>query len=260
MSIGQTLQAARGDAGMTIEQVSEATRIRSTIIRMIEQDDFTLCGGDFYARGHIRAIAHVVGADGEALVAEFDQGHADDAPRASEVFESEALATPERRSPSWSTAMIVVLVVVCIYGAIQLFGPSDQSGVVANGPTSTPVSAPTSAPPASSAPPATSAPPTSASSTPSVIAQVPRDSVSVTVDAVRGTSWVRATTASGKVLFEGLLAKGATRDFTDKSQVKLVIGSAGSIDLTVNGKGIGSPGKSGDVVHLAFGPDDPAAA
>jgi len=259
VSIGQTLRNARDDAGLSIEQVSEATRIRSTIIRMIENDDFSLCGGDFYARGHIRAISHVVGADAEALVAEFDATHSDDAPRATEVFESEALATRERRSPSWSTAMIVVLAVVCVYGAIQLLGGSSgKSGVVANTTTTT-VTAPTSAVQTRVAPP-TNPPATSGPSTPSVIAQAPRDSVDVTVDAVRGTSWVRATTSSGKVLFEGLLKKGASKDFADKSQVKLVIGNAGSIDLTVNGKVIGSPGKAGDVVHVSFGPQDPAAA
>ena len=260
MSIGQTLRGAREAARLSLEQVSEATRIRSTIIRMIENDDFSLCGGDFYSRGHIRAISHVVGADAEALVAEFDAEHSDDAPRATEVFEAEALAKPERRSPSWSTAMIVVLAVVCVYGAVQLLGGSPRhSGVQAVGTATTPVTAPTSAPETAVTPP-TNPPPTSAASTPSVVAQAPRDSVAVTVDAVRGTSWMRATTASGKVLFEGLLKKGASKDFSDKTQVKFVIGNAGSVDLTVNGKVIGSPGKAGDVVHVSFGPQDPAAA
>ena len=55
MSIGETLAKARRDAGLTVTQVSERTRIRETIIRGIEQDDYAACGGDFYARGHIRA-------------------------------------------------------------------------------------------------------------------------------------------------------------------------------------------------------------
>jgi len=44
------------------------TRIRETIIRGIE-------GGDFYARGHIRAIAKAVGTDAEPLIGEYDTLH-----------------------------------------------------------------------------------------------------------------------------------------------------------------------------------------
>ena len=72
MTIGETLAKARRSAGLTVTQVSERTRVRETIIRGIEQDDYTACGGDFYARGHIRSIARVVGADPVPLIAEYD--------------------------------------------------------------------------------------------------------------------------------------------------------------------------------------------
>ena len=51
MSIGDALAQARSQAGLTITQVSQRTCIRETIIRGIERDDFSACGGDFYARG-----------------------------------------------------------------------------------------------------------------------------------------------------------------------------------------------------------------
>jgi len=72
MSIGGTLAKARRDAGLTVADVSQRTRIRETIVRGIEQDDYSACGGDFYARGHVRSIARVVGADAAALVGEYD--------------------------------------------------------------------------------------------------------------------------------------------------------------------------------------------
>ena len=53
MSVGSELSAAREQAGMTLAQVADRTRIRSTLIAGIEADDFSLCGGDVYARGHI---------------------------------------------------------------------------------------------------------------------------------------------------------------------------------------------------------------
>jgi hypothetical protein len=66
------LADARQRAGLTVAQVSERTRIRETVIRGIERDDYSGCGGDFYARGHIRGIAKAVGADPGPLVEEYD--------------------------------------------------------------------------------------------------------------------------------------------------------------------------------------------
>ena len=88
MSLGSDLTAAREQAGLSLEYVAERTRIRRTVIARIEADDFSLCGGDVYARGHIRTIAAVVGTDPVPLVAEFDRLNAPHAPLASEVFES----------------------------------------------------------------------------------------------------------------------------------------------------------------------------
>jgi transcriptional regulator with XRE-family HTH domain len=72
MRIGPALAGARTEAGMSVEDVSERTRIRRTIISDIEQDDYGSCGGDFYARGHIRAIAKAVGTDPVPLIAQYD--------------------------------------------------------------------------------------------------------------------------------------------------------------------------------------------
>ena len=106
MLIGETLAEARRQAGFTVTQVSERTRIRETIIRGIEDDDYSLCGGDFYARGNIRSIAKVVGTDSEPLIREYDAVHR--APGAlSTVSLGELVSTsvraPQRRRPDLST-------------------------------------------------------------------------------------------------------------------------------------------------------------
>ncbi len=75
VSIGEVLAAARRQAGLTTTRVSQRTRIRETIIRGIEEDDLAACGGDFYARGHIRAIARAAGVDGEPLVWQYESSH-----------------------------------------------------------------------------------------------------------------------------------------------------------------------------------------
>ena len=115
MSIGATLAAARRRAGLTVGEVSHSTRVTEPIIRGIEQDDYAACGGDFYARGHIRAIARAVGEDPMPLIDEFDSTWRS----AKEITAAEAfqpgmpLRKRERRRVRW-TAILAVLVLVIL--------------------------------------------------------------------------------------------------------------------------------------------------
>src|SRR6201996_4241370 len=134
VSIGDTLAEARRQAGLTVAQVSDRTRIRETIIRGIEQNDFSACGGDFYARGHIRSVASVVGVDPAPLLREYHG--APEAIRAAEVFEpSTPIRIKERRSLNWSVAMILALLVVVGYGIYHFVsaGSGGSSGQTAAG-------------------------------------------------------------------------------------------------------------------------------
>jgi hypothetical protein len=74
VTVGEALAAARGAAGLTVEEVSERTGIREVVIRGIERDDFNSLGGALYVRGYLRAIARAVGLDPQPLIREFDAG------------------------------------------------------------------------------------------------------------------------------------------------------------------------------------------
>ncbi len=246
MSIGQALAEARESRGLSVLDVASATRIRRTLIDAIEADDFAACGGDFYARGHIRSIASVVGIDPAPLLAEFDMWQAAPAPRPTEaVFEPATSPRFDRRGPNWSAAMAAALVVVLVYGAAQAINSlTDNEGSPSAD------SSPSASAPAQSAKPSTPAP------SPTAVAQAPRNKVTVVLRA-RDLSWVQATTASGKELFQGLVQKGERKTFTDKQRVRLVVGDAGAVVLTVNGTPVGSPGRSGQVARVQFTRQDP---
>ena len=115
MSIGATLAAARRRAGLTVSEVSQRTRVTEPIIQGIEQDDYAACGGDFYARGHIRAIAHAVGEDPSPLIDEFDSTWRSTAEiTAAEVFSpAMPLRKRERRRVRW-TAFLAALVLAVL--------------------------------------------------------------------------------------------------------------------------------------------------
>ena len=73
MTVGESLTQARKKAGLTIDELSERTKIRATVIRSIEADDYEACGGDLYVRGYVRAIAGAIGVDAQGLIREYDQ-------------------------------------------------------------------------------------------------------------------------------------------------------------------------------------------
>src|ERR1700677_3058363 len=73
VTVGESLNQARCQAGLTIDELSERTKIRATVIRSIEADDYEACGGDLYVRGYVRAIAGAVGVDAQGLIRDYDQ-------------------------------------------------------------------------------------------------------------------------------------------------------------------------------------------
>ena len=117
MSIGEVLADARCRLGFSVSEVSRRTRIRATIIWGIEQDDYSACGGDFYVRGHIRAIAGAVGVDPAPLIHQFDATHqaAEEDGAALVALQPAAPSRPRPRNRlAWIAALCVA--VLAIFG------------------------------------------------------------------------------------------------------------------------------------------------
>ncbi len=239
MSIGDTLAEARRQSGLTVTQVSERTRIRETIIRGIEQDDFSACGGDFYTRGHIRSVAAVVGTDPGPLIQEYDEAHgAPEAIRAADVFEpSTPLRIKERRSLNWSVAMIIALLVVIGYGTYHVVSSSGSHGK-----------------PAAAVGPAATHRPSAAPSSPSPAATPTAPAASNVVIRLTAVEdcWVYLTNGQGATIYSGVVPAGSTQTWKETQAVDLRLGNPAGVVLTVNGKKE-SPGTS-QPVTLTLGP------
>ena len=226
MSIGESLADARRQAGLSITQVSQQTRIRESIIRDIEQGDFTACGGDFYARGHIRSIAGAVGADPVPLISEYDADHGPVHPlRAADVFEhSKPIKIRERRSPSMTMIVAVVLLAIIGYASYRLVSShSNKSGHPAA------IADTTTAP--------ASARPTTPSATASPTPSTPPSDVVINVAAGQEMCWVALTRASnGSLIYEGVVPAGGSKTWKEKQAVNIRLGNPGGIVLTVDGQ------------------------
>ncbi|AWE52792.1 MULTISPECIES: helix-turn-helix domain-containing protein [Streptomyces] len=255
-SIGHALRQARLDAGLTVDDVSTATRVRIAIVQAIEADDFAPCGGDVYARGHIRTLAKAVHLDPAPLLAQYDASHGGrPAPTpAAPLFEAERIR-PERRGPNWTAAMVAAIVAVIGFVGFTAFKGDGEGGKtpVAEG-GSTPSADKGTPTPKTDKPKDTKPEPSD-----SAIAAVPQDKVTVQVSAADGRSWVAAKDHNGRLLFDGLLKQGATKTFQDSEKINLVLGDAGAIDLYVNGKKIEDDWQPGAVERLTYTKGDPQA-
>lgn len=244
MSVGESLARAREKHGLSVEDVSAATRIRAGLIREIEADDFHACGGSVYARGHIRSLARAIDLDSEPLIAEYDREHAGEPVPAlvpTPALDPHDAAAAEGRRPNWTAAMAVALVVICALAAVSLVGNRHSSNNSAHD-SNTPGPIVTTAPPSS---PIATPPPNS-------VAHLPTDKAIALVRVISSRTWVSVTTLSGQLLFQGNLVAGDRKVFRDDKGLRLVIGNAPAIDLVANGQDIGAPRSQGNVAHVTI--------
>ncbi len=223
MSIGDRLAAARRQAGLTVTQVSQRTCIRETIIGGIERGDYSACGGDFYARGHIRSIARAVGLDPEELIREYD---ATSAPpqqmTAADVFQPFApVRLKERRRANWSVVLVIGLIAVLGVAGYRYLGSA------------------TAKPPR----PAPTVQPARKNKTPAPAraqAASPPAHVFVRVVAHQGgLTWVQLSLATGTVIYQGDIGASAgivAKSWTARRSLKLQFGNPGGATLYLDGK------------------------
>lgn len=255
-SIGTALKKARIAAGLTVDEVSSTTRVRIPIVHAIEEDDFTRCGGDVYARGHIRTLARAVHLDPAPLVEAYDAAHGGrPAPTPpAPMFEAERIR-PERQRPNWTAAMVAAIVAVIGFVGFTAFGgdgDSKGSRPLAEGSGASAAPKPAGKPAAPQQQPKPKPTPSD-----SAIAAAPKDLVTVVLTANDGESWISAKDHSGRSLFDGTLALGESKTFTDKESIDLVLGDAGVVKLFVNGKEIKDQFQPGQVERLTYTKDDP---
>ena len=245
MTLGKALVDARKSAGITIDQLSSKTNIRASLLSEFENNNFQNAGGDTYARGHLRSIARIVGANSEELLLQFDKEHAQEArPIHDQLVENNAtFALPEKSKIT--NKQLITFSVVGIFAIFVISFTVNNLKQTASSPkpktTATVTPSPT---PTASASSTEVAKPNSYSS---------GTGVSVKLEAVNGSSWLFVSDKNGVTLYSGRASQGQTFDFSSTEEVKLRIGNAGAVKLTVNGKEVPALGGNGEVVDVTYG-------
>jgi len=233
--IGPELLAARTRLGLSVDQLADRTRIRPHVIESIEVDDFAPCGGDFYARGHLRTLARVLGVDVAPFLASYDEryAHAEINPR--RVFEAE-LATgangsirSTRGGPNWSVLVAVVMALVLCWSVARLVmdAPPELRG---------------------------SAPVLNGSGGPGGAGSTNLgDPLPVVLSATTGGAHIVVRDGSGEIVFKGNLAVGEVKELDAVPPVRVQT-TDGAVTVALDGqdaKPIGESGVAGQGTYVA---------
>jgi len=247
MSLGEFLQGARESAGLSIDELAERTSIRAGLLREIEKNNFVHCGGDTYARGHLRNIAAVISVDAQTLIDLYNNEHSSEVRKIHDMLvENNVTRIPtERKTVSWKSLAIASIVLLAIIAGGQIIISNSKTTV-----SPVTISSPTPSATPSSAATAEASPSTAASQGTEIVPSTSGE-MSLTISASRGNSNIDVV-IDGKSLYKGPLFQGETKSFTAPNSISIYLSNAGDLDLTLNGEKIAPLGARNEEIRKTF--------
>ena len=249
MPLGEFLRAARESAGLSIDELAEATSLRAGLLNEIEKNNFVHCGGDTYARGHLRNIAPKISVDAQTLIDLYNEEHSTEARTIHDMLvENNVTKLPsERKTLSWKPLAIASIVVLAAIAGAQIIISNSETMVT---PT---VSEPATPPPAAT--PTVQPTPTVEASVEATV-QTPAEpdatgELKLTIAATRGNSNIDIV-VGGKHLFKGPIFQGDSKSFSAPTSMSIYVSNAGDLDLTLNGKALAPLGERNQEVRKTF--------
>lgn len=240
--IGKTLKKIRESKQLSIEEVSEKTRIPKKIISSIEEDRLHELSSPFYARGFVKSYSHFLGASEEKVVKEYLSG-------APEKDTPTLVIKGEKLPGEWfikykkyigAGILVIFSIWVLFFGFLQmkkfvsLFLVKHKTQVTKK--QLTKKEEPKEVMKGASLP-------SKKPSEPSPVTKKKEEALELEVLASYNT-WIQVL-SDGELLFRGILRKGTKDIWRAKKEIDLELGNAGGVTLKLNGRSLGSPGKRG---------------
>ena len=269
-TLGEELRQKREQRGVTLGEISEATRIGTRFLKAIETDSFSILPGGIFTRSFIRAYAKYVGMNEDEAIALYLQQVNPPAPDQPAAPEEPAPAATKRSTPtlvaaaprakgepsprrfepvayrqaasriSWPTIVIgggivvfVVLIVLAVVKQLNKGGQESESQA-----TSVPQkNAPAQPPPQNAAPR-----PSPSTETQQPPAQSPSGTTLVVkLEAATGDSWIRYQIDDAKPTTL-ILKQGQSQDLPPaQTQVALSYGNRMTLKLKINNRDANFP-------------------
>jgi cytoskeleton protein RodZ len=256
----QDLKSLREARGLSLNDVFAMTRVSLINLQAVESGDFDRLPPPVYARNFIRKYARAIGVDEEPLLTRYEKHLESLKPLREETEVRKPWPENGRRYRFLFISLAAVILAGILVYAIFLYDQSGKTPPSASRiePTSsaqlkdTPPVEPPSAPQVKVAPPS---PETTKS-----IAATPLQSVApppatasgkmhhLVIEA-RELTWVRIT-EDRNLPYQALLKPGDKIERMASEYFLLDIGNAGGLNLTFQGKNMGSLGKRGQIIHI----------
>jgi len=243
MSLGEFIQGARESVGLSIDELAERTSIRAGLLREIEKNDFVHCGGDTYARGHLRNIAPIISVDAQTLIDLYNKEHSSELRKIHDMLaENNVTRIPtERKTVSWKSLAIASIVVLAAIAGGQVIISNSKTTVTPTVSTS---------PTATAVPSAEPSPTSTQTETTEAVPSVSGD-LTLTISAARGNSNIDVV-INGESLYKGPLFQGETKSFNAPTSISIYLSNAGDLDLTLNGEKIAPLGARNEEIRKTF--------
>ncbi len=273
MSQEPDLKSIRQSKGLTLDDIARRTRIRSNFLEAIEEGNYHLLPERYYVETFIKVYAETLGVDNAPFLARYRQTIEKPDVAARKETRTDVKTEPKkpRNRPAltkkhrlwigWalSTAVILTLLVFILY-------PRETVVEVPAPPL--PAVKPAAVPEKETPPPeeplksesAEKAGPSQEKSDvgqkpqtgkePTAAAGEPKKKYTLRVEA-KELTWLRIREDKDAAR-QYLLKPGEKISRQAAERFEIDIGNAGGVDLYLQGKPLGSPGKSGEVLHLVL--------
>lgn len=245
-SPGELLRDARQQAGLSLEELAQRTRIAKATLDAMERDDFEALLEPVYVRGYYRKCAQVLEIDEAPLVEGYGR-----------VYTPPPTPTPARlrlapnsdfESPSklpFKLSLVVPIILIVIVGAIWLVrkaptsSSADQSITLID-PNNQGVVMSDALPPLDEDQETDDSDAVEENPGPAVDqADEPLAAEDATLELeFTALSWARIKDASGRSLLSGVISEGATRTLEGKPPFSVFLGNAPGVVVRFNGETI----------------------
>jgi cytoskeleton protein RodZ len=257
-SFGQRLQREREMRGITLEEIATSTKIGTRSLRALEEEDFDQLPGGIFNKGFVRAYAKYLGIDEEQAVADYLT--------ASGEGEPPLPTPPEKKQEDYTTireggsnGVWVALAIVALLGMgayagwrwyqnTQAAAESEPPAVSSPAPPSAAVqqqqpqgdaaATPTPTPDAGavSATPSATPSPSAASATPPELKKDTKTDGFLLSIRAKQDAWVKYYVDDSETPREWTMKADEQHEIRAQRKVKLVLGNAGGVEISHNGK------------------------
>jgi cytoskeleton protein RodZ len=251
-TFGEGLKREREMRGVSLDEISAATRIATRFLNAIEREQWDQLPGGVFNRGFVRAVARYLGLDEENTVAEYVLA-VGDRPSVPVWTGSPPAVTSEQPWAAWIIAAIIVIALIAggWFGARRVIAWRAARRAAQNAAASEALPSPATGLTANSA----TAPSDSAANPDATIVNeaapgAPPTPAWINLKIEAGKNTKVTVEADSDPVFDGTMKAGEDHSFTAKDHFDVSTRDAGALQLELNGKTlapIGAPGQAGKV-------------